>query len=106
MGSRFFYACGAGSARNRRIVICAWLAATAIACGLAPSLLFSMGAPPMIIDGSPSERAGKALAQNLPVLGEEQILLVLHSTRLTVTDQNYRDTITAVGAALSRQRTG
>jgi hypothetical protein len=27
-----------------------------------------MGAPPTVIDGSPSERAGKVLAQELPVL--------------------------------------
>jgi uncharacterized membrane protein YdfJ with MMPL/SSD domain len=98
-----FYRCGVGAARHRRAVILAWSAAVLLAATLLPALLSSLGSPPLSVDGSQSARAGVLLEQGIPVLGSEQMLVVLHSAQLTAADPVYERTVNAVILAVGIQ---
>ncbi len=98
-----FVVLGEAMARQRRVVVGAWLAAAALGLLLLPLLLSSLSSPPYQVSGSESERAGVELQRAFPALGAESTLLVLRSELLTVRDPSYEAAIRAASAAVQVQ---
>ncbi|PXX69274.1 RND superfamily putative drug exporter [Nocardia tenerifensis] len=90
-------------ARHRRRVFAVWLIGlTAGLLGL-PHLLGSLQAPPIEVSGSESQRVGQILAEGLPTLGREQMIVVLRSEGRRTTDPAFRAAIDAGKSALARE---
>ncbi|MFI5778866.1 MMPL family transporter [Nocardia sp. NPDC051570] len=88
-------------ARYRHRVFAGWLiAVTAGLIGL-PHLLSSVTAPALDVSGSESQRVSRILADQLPTLGAEQAIAVLHSPVRRTTDPAFRAAIDAGSRALA-----
>ncbi|MEU7217019.1 MMPL family transporter [Nocardia iowensis] len=89
--------------RYRRRVYAGWLIAVAVGLIGLPHLLGSLQAPPIEVSGSESQRAGQILAEGMPSLGREQMIVVLHSDALRTTDPAFRAAIDAGKSALAAE---
>lgn len=97
------FRCGAAAAEHRWTVLSLWGLLVLAALALLPSLLHSLGAPPLSVRDAESARTTTALQRDMPVLGTEQLLLVFHSDRLTATEPVYRSTVESAEEALMRR---
>ncbi|MGI5225354.1 MMPL family transporter [Actinoallomurus sp. CA-142502] len=97
------FRCGVAAAENRWAVLSIWGFLALAALALLPSLLHSLGSPPLSVRGAESARTTKALQRDMPVLGTEQLLLVFHSDRLTAGEPIYRSTVDGTQETLMRQ---
>ncbi len=90
-------------AMHRRRVFAGWLVAVAVGLIGLPHLLGSLMAPPIEVSGSESQRVSRILAEELPTLGDEPVIAVLHSDRLRASDPAFHQAITAGMTALGRE---
>ncbi|MFI6044050.1 MMPL family transporter [Nocardia sp. NPDC051321] len=89
--------------RYRRRVFAGWLLAVAAGLVGLPHLLSSLQAPPIEVSGSESQQVGRILAESLPTLGREQMIVVLHSAKWRTTDPAFRGSIDAAKSALASE---
>jgi putative drug exporter of the RND superfamily len=97
------YRLGVVLARRRRMVFAAWGAAVVVSLLLLPGLLARTGLPNIDGDASQSSQAAQVLQADVPLMGQEQMLLVFHSRRLIATSRTYLAAMEAGIAGLARQ---
>ncbi|MFF3226196.1 MMPL family transporter [Nocardia suismassiliense] len=89
--------------RYRRRVYAGWLIAVTVGLLGLPHLLGSLQAPPIEVTDSESQRAGRILAEGMPSLGREQMIVVLRSDAQRTTDPAFRAAIDAGKSALAAE---
>ncbi|GAA3685138.1 hypothetical protein GCM10022267_84930 [Lentzea roselyniae] len=92
---------GATVIRHRRGVYASWLLAMVLGLALVPHLLSSLTSPAAHVVGSESQRAADVLAAELPSLGNEMLLTVVHSDSLKNTDPAFRAAVQAIETTLT-----
>ncbi|MEU7143681.1 MMPL family transporter [Nocardia sp. NPDC046473] len=90
--------------RHRRRVFAGWLIAVTVGLLGLPHLLSSFVAPAIEVAGSESQQVSQLLAEDLPTIGKEQMIAVLHSPMHRTTEPEFRKAISDTMSALGHQK--
>ncbi|MFI0479682.1 MMPL family transporter [Actinomadura sp. 9N215] len=100
---QFLARCGMAAARRRRTTIAGWSLILVLAAVILPGLLSAPAPSSVGVSGSESARVERTVGERIPMLGNDQALLVLRSAGLPRTDPEYRRVLSATTRSLARR---